>query len=381
MQELDRDRYMTHQARSSTDGQRAGLLADAFVNRLNPTGPAGVRQLLEVAQSQAYFTTKSTKLGILSEYADFFEFDPNDPLQDVRAVAFDFTDGPDMLELVVKSISPVGSTLWVPYVLNNSSSGCFESPTSAMKALVAALVEAAPSLSASKALVTFDARDIGRYKGAPLPDDDAVVQTLLVIVTVTFDTENGPEAAVRVCRIYGANLLCGSENCLYHGLTARSARSVCRLCHGMYTCRASADGKGSCYSSSITHHKSVCGAIRATHRAWHGYPVVSPKYIVPRSEELWEEDLQLLPPPPPPPTEDDAAANGGGGDDNAPAAAVAIFVSPRSPGDVSTDDEAVDDTQPMGDDFPEVVLETPRGDTNTTARELFAAASPEDLVE
>lgn len=358
----------------TTEEQKAVACLKGFTGRLFTSGHMGyIPKLMTVCQSQAYFVKSTPNLGILCDFHEFFEFDPNGH-HNTRAVVFDFTDGPDQLEMVIKSIDQGADMLWVPYVLNSSANN-FVTPAARTSGLVETLVASAPKLSQSPALQEYDYRT--RVAQQEPTASDAATQTLLVFVAVAFGEEG--KSVFGVCRIRGANLLCGNENCQFRWSPALSSRDVCRLCHGMYVCGTECNLGGG--GAAGVNHVGLCHAIRTTHRAWllHRRTPAAPQFIVPQvlgpeAEEGWPEM----------PEEDAAAAAAGG----PPAAAAAAdegeeprMLPPNSPYDMSSDDEAVDDTQPTDD--VEVVLETPlpappvadsKSANNTTARrrELFA---------
>ena len=345
-------------ARAEADVHKGERLAVEFLDKIvqGSTG-LGNTDLAAVALSQAYFVQTSDKLGVLSANAGFFEFDPNSAHHNVRAVMFRFIDGPDQLEMMLKSCDRGSDFLWVNYALNASSTN-FDAPTPATVAMVNELVASAPSLTQSTAFVTHDYRE---YNDRSRASAEAT-QTLLVFVTVAVG--DGGEAVVRGLRLRGANLVCGNENCKYHRRPAKYARRLCRLCHGMYICRSACN-----ITATTERHFSVCQAIRATHRAWlyrRRLPDV-PKYLVPNAVETSSDDEEET-------TDDDdeevlpLAAEG----EEQPQQRL---LPPNSHNDVSTDDEAVPDTQPE-EDVMEVVKETPlpspAAAPPAAARELFA---------
>lgn len=320
---------------------------------------------MQIVQSQAYFARSTRGLGILAAESAFFEFDPNSAHHNVRAVVINFADGPDHLEMILQSIDNDVDLLWVSCVLNSSSNN-FETPVPvATRALVETLVDSAPTLSQSPVLVDCDYRSRS-FRGPPWAVAPVeATQTLLVFVTVGFGEG---QAVVRVCRVRGANLVCGNENCGFFSCPALSPRVTCRLCHGLYIC------DGACnMAATADHHLAVCTAIRATHRAWllHRRTPDEPDYLVPTALDE-EEDLS---------EPDTPADDGSGGGSGGAAEAVAADAHPpaglgaeNGAGRLAdteplTDDEAVDDTQPLEE--VEVVFETPPGAATTATLRLL----------
>ena len=369
-----------------TDTQRAETNAKKFADSLvfNP-GSGSRRELMTVVQSQAFFTKTVDRLGILNDHHQFFEFDPNSPGHNVRAIIFNLKEGPDQLEMMLQSINEGADRLWVSAVLSASSTD-FVTPSDTTVALVDALVNSAPSLSESTALLDLDYRDLA---GAGAKAPDASTQTLLVFVTVAAVGGEEGGAAVRVVRIRGTNLLCGNSNCQFSSVPALSARHVCSLCHGGYCCDASCN-----LAASAAHHIGVCSAIRAWHRGElfkRKLPAVPHYFVAPAAAP----DPALAEPEP-----DVGAMVAGGGAVGRDAAAEAAagaeeeegpaklrrrVLPSESPGD-ETADEFVEDTQPAedvdlffsgsssNDDETEVVPETPPttlAATATVAKELF----------
>ena len=329
---------------------QAQALVQAFADRL--CGTNGVRAnpaLMQIAQNQAKFAYTTETLGILAYESRFFEFDPNSAHHNVRAVAINFADGPDHLRMILQSMDDGEDPLWVTCVLNSSSinfkTGAAGAPA-ATRALVHTLVDSAPTLSQSPVLVDVDyrSRRVTSWAAAP----DAATQTLLVFVTLGFG--NGEEAVVRVCRVRGANLVCGNESCRNFSCAQSMPIAKCRMCTGIYVCN------GACLmAASAAGHLDVCNAIRATHRAWvlHRRTPAEPFFIVPEVVESVPDT----------PAADDGGNNNGGGGGAEGAVAAADARPAAGPGaedgdnaPITGDDEVVDDAQPLED---EVVFETP----------------------
>ena len=133
-------------ARAEADVQKGERLAGEFLHKIahGPNGKPGNTELAAVAQSQAYFVVTNEKLGILAANANFFEFNPYSAHHKVRAVMFNFNDGPEQLQLMLNAYDRGTDFLWVNYALNASSTN-FDDPTPA----TVARPSSAPSASAA----------------------------------------------------------------------------------------------------------------------------------------------------------------------------------------------------------------------------------------
>jgi hypothetical protein len=365
------------QAMIVTPKQRSEGVAETFIANAICIPGNGTSPLITVINNQAYFTKGHARLGILNQYCDWFEFIPGS--DNVRAVVFHLRDGPDILEKLNKSMNEEGPQVWVPNVLNYASTN-FTQPSHRTRALVEALVHSAPSLSDSAVLAKdIDYRNFSR--GDFTRASVAQTQTLLVFVTVPVGDDEG-HSVVRIARIRGVNLLCTNITCQYNASTSEWAMQLCRLCKGSYCCCTTCN-----LAATADHHMPVCSAIQAWHRAQvlkRRLPAV-PRYIV--------DDGLVVGPAAAPEEADEAEAEEEPAGEAAAAAAVeeeqGAAEAPRmvrAGGEwdgMSTDDEYVDDTQPVDveNDFSvlleaaaaaeeEVIPETP-ATTPAAARELF----------